>query len=217
MLYLILFRHLRIVRKRTFTRVGPTLPSSTTMKPFKAIIRLSKWTHRKQMQYKVKPTFFYSNWYKFLTVSCHSLITSLISICITHLFLYMHVFCWTNVGYAVFAKEFKTKVAAFKFGYCSWTKTEVRMRTYQIVQMPNGHIQLKRVLASLWTFMIDSSYWILPEWESLGILEDFFRGQKKMATQHSVLGDVFTCKRVRNTILVSILMFSGSRNPIMMK
>ena len=38
-----------------------------------------------------------------------------------------------------------------------------------------------------------------------------------MATQQSVLGDVFTCKPHKNTILVSILMFPGSRNPIMMK
>ena len=70
--------------------------------------------------------------------------------------------------------------------------------------------------------MIDSSSWTLPESESggcqLGILEDFFlEGKNKMATKPSVLGDVFSCKPVRKTILVYNLMVSGSRNPIRMK
>ena len=60
-----------------------------------------------------------------------------------------------------------------------------------IVQMPNGHIQLKGVLGSLWTFIIDSSSWRLPESESggcqLGILEEFFlEAQNKMALEQSI-------------------------------
>ena len=67
-------------------------------------------------------------------------------------------------------------------------------------------------------FIILDTYWVgirrMPAWHPWGI---FLEGKNKMVTQQSVLGDVFTCKPDSNTILVYILMFSGSRNPIMMK
>ena len=67
-------------------------------------------------------------------------------------------------------------------------------------------------------FILSDTSWVgirrMPAWHPWGI---FLEGKNKMATQQSVLGDVFTCKPVRNTILVSILMYSGSRNQIMMK
>ena len=52
---------------------------------------------------------------------------------------------------------------------------------------------------------------------SLASLRNFLEDKNKMATQQSPLGDVFTCKPLRNTILGSTLVFSGSRNPIIMK
>ena len=44
----------------------------------------------------------------------------------------MYLFYWTNVEFAVFAKECKTKVAAFKFGYCLYAKTEVSMKMFEM-------------------------------------------------------------------------------------
>ena len=66
--------------------------------------------------------------------------------------------------------------------------------------------------------MIDSSSWTIPESESggcqLGILEEFFLEPKnKMASSDYVLGNIFASKSLRNTILGSTPMFSGSRNP----
>ena len=68
--------------------------------------------------------------------------------------------------------------------------------------------------------MIDSSSWTIPESESggcqLGILEEFFlEAKNKMASGDYVLGNIFASKSLRNTILVSTPMFSGSMNPIL--
>ena len=43
------------------------------------------------------------------------------------LFLYVYLFYWNNVECAVFGQECKTKVTAFKSGYCLCAKTEVSM------------------------------------------------------------------------------------------
>ena len=66
--------------------------------------------------------------------------------------------------------------------------------------------------------MIDSSSWTIPESESggcqLGILEEKnLEAKNQMASSDYVLGNIFASKSLRNTILGSTPMFSGSRNP----
>ncbi len=68
--------------------------------------------------------------------------------------------------------------------------------------------------------MVDSPSWTIPESESggcqLGILEEFFlEAKSEMATGDYVLRNIFASKPVRNTILVSTSMFSGSMNQMM--
>ena len=69
--------------------------------------------------------------------------------------------------------------------------------------------------------MVDSSSWTIPDSESggcqLGILEEIFLEVKnKMATGDYVLRNIFASKQLRNTILMSTSMLSGSMNQMML-
>ena len=80
------------------------------------------------------------------------------------------------------------------------------------------------MLESLETCMVDSSYWTIPESESvgcqLGIPEDISRDQKQNGHWRqllNVLGNIFASKPLfRNTILVTSSMLLGSRNQMML-
>ena len=52
---------------------------------------------------------------------------------------------------------------------------------------------------------------------SLASLRNFLEAKKNMASSDYVLGNIFASKSLRNTILGSTPMFSGLRNPTIIK
>ena len=88
--------------------------------------------------------------------------------------------------------------------------------TCTVVQMPNGHIKLKRVSASLWTFMTDSSSWTIPESESggcqLGILEEFLEVKNKMALSRLSMERFLAALLLRRYFLPRVLIIAAQTN-----